>query len=68
MTPVENTQEFTDQLVLVTFLFGHSSLTVCLTAYKVTKVAGRGAFKGAVIFYDTGFSAKLRSCQLVTNL
>ena len=57
-------------MVLGTFLH-----TVCMPAYKVTKVAGPRnhaswpdqASNGAVIFYDAGFSAKFRSCRFVTS-
>ena len=47
---------------------------VCMPAFKVAKVAGpsnhwpdQGPSNEAVIFYDAGFSAKLRSCRFFTS-
>ena len=47
---------------------------VCMPAFKVAKVAGpsnhwpdQGPSNEAVIFYDAGFSTKLRSCRFVTS-
>ena len=65
MMPLENTQNL-DQLVLGTFLFAQS-LHAGLQVAKVTGLRNhrpdQGPSNGAVILYDAGFSAKLRSCR-----
>ena len=59
-----------DQLVLGTLLFAYS----LNAGLQVAKVAGpknhwpdQGPSNRAVVFYDPGFSAKLRSCRFVTS-
>ena len=58
MTPIENIQEFRSVGASNVFFFAHS----LHAAYKWPKWPDHGASNGAVIFYDAGFSAKLRSC------
>ena len=72
MMPIENAQEFrsvgtwnvsfwaqfTDSL--------HAGLQSGQSDRTKEQLAGRGAFKGAVNY--AGFSAKFRSCRLVTSL
>ena len=59
-------------MVLGTFLFARS--LICIQAYEVAKVTGprnhwpvQGPSNEALIFYDAGISAKLRSCRFVTS-
>ena len=70
MMSIENIQEFRSD--------GTWSVSFCallMPAYNVAKVAGPrnhwadqgGPSNGAVIFYDAGFSGKLRSCRFVTS-
>ena len=63
---VENIQEFRSVCVWnVSFCVQFGS--VCMPAYKWPKWPDQGPSNGAVIFYDAGFSAKLRSCRFVTS-
>ena len=53
-----------DQVVLGTFLFAHSFHAGLQSRHKWSD---QGPSNGAVIFYDVGFSAKLRSYRFVTS-
>ena len=70
MMPIENIQEFRS--------VGAWNVSFCAqfvyAGLQVAKVAGptnhwpdQGPSNRAVIFYDAGFSAKLRSCRFVTS-
>ena len=69
MTPIENIQEYRSD--------GAWNVSFCallMPACKVAKVAGprnhwpyEGPSNGTVIFYDAGFSTKLKSCRFVTS-
>ena len=63
MLSIENIQEFRSG-GLGTFLFAHSFHAGLQSRHKWSD---QGPSNGAVIFYDVGFSAKLRSCRFVTS-
>ena len=59
MLPIENIQEFRS--------VGAMNVTSGQSGRTKEPLACQGPSNGAVIFYDGGFSAKLRSCRFVAS-